>query len=168
MVYLYKCTEFCMWTLCSTNNHSCILKRVGHSFAFRIASCFHIATQCTMRSEGTRTVLAVSSFSRPWIGIFAFIYRKIQHGGHWERNRPQGPKNVHNFLMTCGHGTEMLLIQKKLCLTWLFSDIFRYVSPKKYPAILFAVNLWLKPVSASGTGTVPRKNLTLSARGPSV
>ena len=36
-----------------------------------------------------------------------------------ERSRPQGPKNVHNFLMTvrplswaCGHGTEMLLILK--------------------------------------------------------
>ena len=46
--------------------------------------------------------------------------RKIQHGGDWERSRPQGPKNVHNFLMNvrplswaCGHGTEMLLILKK-------------------------------------------------------
>ena len=46
--------------------------------------------------------------------------RKIQHGGDWERSRPQRPKNVHNFLMTvrplswaCGHGTEMLLILKK-------------------------------------------------------
>ena len=46
--------------------------------------------------------------------------RKIQHGCDWERSRPQGPKNVHNFLLTvrplswaCGHGTEMLLIQKK-------------------------------------------------------
>ena len=26
--------------------------------------------------------------------------RKKQHGGDWERSRPQGPKNVHNFLMT--------------------------------------------------------------------
>ena len=60
--------------------------------------------------------------------------RKIQHGDDWERSRPQGPKNVHNFLMTvrplswaCGYGTEMLLMLQKLFLTWLFPDIFRYV-----------------------------------------
>ena len=47
--------------------------------------------------------------------------RKIQHGGDWERSRPQGPKIVHNFLMTvrplswaCRHGTEMLMILKKI------------------------------------------------------
>ena len=39
---------------------------------------------------------------------------------------------------------------KNLFLTWLFSDIFRYNSPKKCPTILYAVNLWLKPVSATG------------------
>ena len=58
--------------------------------------------------------------------------QKIQHGGDWERSRPQGPKNAHNFLMTvrpliwaCGHGTEMLLILKTLFLTWLgYSPIF--------------------------------------------
>ena len=121
-----------MWTLCSTNNHSCILKRVGHSFAFRVASCFHIATQCTMRSEGTRTVLAVSSFSRPWIGIFAFIYRKIGVGfAHWERNRPQGPKNVHNFLLTCGHGTEMLLILKKTMFDLIIQRYFSICQSKE-------------------------------------
>ena len=45
---------------------------------------------------------------------------KIQHGCDWERSRPQGPKNVYNFLMTvrplswaCGHGTEMLLMLEK-------------------------------------------------------
>ena len=83
--------------------------------------------------------------------------RKIQHGGDWERSRPQGPKNVHNFLMTvrplssaCGHGSEMLLILKKTFLTWLCPHIFWYDSPKKCPTILYAVNLWLKPVSATG------------------
>ena len=50
----------------------------------------------------------------------------------------------------CGHETEMLLILKKLFLTWLLRDIFRYDSPKKCPTILYAVNLWLKPVSATG------------------
>ena len=76
----------------------------------------------------------------------------------WVRpSRTQGPKNVHNFLLTvrplswaCGHGTEMLLILKNLFLTWLLPDIFRYDSPKKCPTILYAVNLWLKPVSATG------------------
>ena len=78
--------------------------------------------------------------------------RKFQHGGDWERSRPQGPKNVHNFLITvrplswaCGHGTEMLLILKKQFSTWLLPDIFQYDSPKKWPTILYAVNLWLKP-----------------------
>ena len=52
----------------------------------------------------------------------------------------------------CGHGTEMLLIEKKK-LTWLFRDIFRYNSPKKCPTILYAVNLWLKPVSATGASS---------------
>ena len=48
------------------------------------------------------------------------ITQKIQHDGDCDRSRPQGPKNVHNFLFTvrplswaCGHGTQMLLILKK-------------------------------------------------------
>ena len=59
--------------------------------------------------------------------------RKILHGGDWERARPQGSKNVHNFLMTvrplswaCGHGTEMLLILKNYFCpdnSPIFSDI---------------------------------------------
>ena len=87
---------------------------------------------------------------------FICFTRKIQHGGDWEHSRPQGPKNVHNFLMTVrplswagGHGTEMLLILKKIFLTCLCPDIFRYDSPKKCPTILYAVNLWLKPVLAT-------------------
>ena len=39
---------------------------------------------------------------------------------------------------------------KKIFSTWLFPDFFRYDSPKKCPTILYAVNLWLKPVSAIG------------------
>ena len=79
--------------------------------------------------------------------------RKIQHGGDWEVI----PKNVHNFLMpvrplslACGHGIEMLLIIKNLFLTWSLPGDFRYDSPKKCPTILYAVNLWPKPVSATG------------------
>ena len=49
--------------------------------------------------------------------------------------------------LACGHGTEMLLILKKLFFTSLLPDICR---PKKCPTILYAVNLWLKPVSATG------------------
>ena len=56
--------------------------------------------------------------------------RKNQHGGDWERSRPQSPKNVHNFLITvrplswaCGHGTEMLLIVKIIFSTWLFEGM---------------------------------------------
>ena len=36
----------------------------------------------------------------------------------------------------------MLLILKKLFLTWLLPDIFRYDSPNKCPTILYAVNLF--------------------------
>ena len=46
--------------------------------------------------------------------------RKMHHGSDWERSRPHGQRNVHNFSMTvrptsyaCGHATEMLLILKK-------------------------------------------------------
>ena len=64
-------------------------------------------------------------------GCICFI-RKIPHGGDWERSRPQGPKNVHNFSLTvrplswaCGHGTEMLLILKK--------TIFDLITPRYFP-----------------------------------
>ena len=50
----------------------------------------------------------------------AYSCDSLAHGGDWERTRSQGPKNVHNFLMTVrplswayGHETEMLLILKK-------------------------------------------------------
>ena len=83
-------------------------------------------------------MLAVSSSPRPLTDLFALPekIKVFQHGGDWERSRPQGSKNVHTFLMTlrplswaCGHGTEMLLILKKLFLTRLFPDIFRHDSP---------------------------------------
>ena len=79
--------------------------------------------------------------------------RKIQHGSDWERSRTQGPKNVHNFLVTvrpvswaCGHGTEMLLILKKYFRPDYSRGSLRYDSPTKCPTILYGVNLWLKPV----------------------
>ena len=49
-----------------------------------------------------------------WCSCFT---RKIQHGGDWERPRPQARKNFHNFLLTvrtlswaCDLVPEMLLI----------------------------------------------------------
>ena len=57
--------------------------------------------------------------------------RKIQHGGDWERSRPQGSRNVQNFLMTVrplswafGIETEMLLILKK--------PIFDLITPQYF------------------------------------
>ena len=83
--------------------------------------------------------------------------RKIQHGGDWERSRPQGPKNVSNFLMTvrpfswaCGNKTEMLLILKKLFSVWLFVRKSYLWPSKEMSTILHEVNLRLKPVSATG------------------
>ena len=118
----------------------------------------------TMRRAGKQNFIQVlpwANYSRvvlseavDWCICFT---RKIQHGGDWERSRPQGLKNVHNCLMTvrplswaCGHGAEMLLILKKLFSPWLFRNTSRYVVRKKCPTILYAVNLWLKPVSATG------------------
>ena len=49
----------------------------------------------------------------------------------------------------------MLLIVKNLFLTWLLPDIFRYDSPMKCPTILYAINLWLKPISATGASILP-------------
>ena len=112
---------------------------------------------CTVTSPFNYWVIynrVVPSEAVDWCICFIL---EIQHGCDWERSRPQGPKNVYSFLMTmrpliwaCGHGTEMLLILKKIFSTWLFPYIFRYDSPKKCPTILYAVNLWLKPVPATG------------------
>ena len=94
------------------------------------------------------SLITVLSEAVDWCICFTW---KIQHGGDWEQSWPQGPKNDHNFLLTvrhlslaCGHGTKILLILKKFFFTWLFLDIFWYDSPKKYPTILYTVNLWLK------------------------
>ena len=46
----------------------------------------------------------------------------------------------------CGHVTEMLLILKK---------VLKYERPKKCPMILLGVNLWTKPVSATGAILTP-------------
>ena len=63
--------------------------------------------------------LAGSSSPRPWIAVFVLPRKSnvFQHGGDWERSRPQGTKNVHSFLMTvrnmswaCGHVIDILLI----------------------------------------------------------
>ena len=68
------------------------------------------------------------STPRPWIAAFVSpeTINVFQHGGDWERSRSQGPKNVHNFLMTerkmiweCDLVAEMLVILKTLFLTWL-------------------------------------------------
>ena len=105
------------------------------------------------------TSLAVSSSPRPWIDVFA-LHEKSNMAVTESDPDPKVRKNVHNFLMTarplswaCGHGAEMLLILKNLFLTWICPNIFRYDSPKKCPTILYALNLWLKPVSATGATT---------------
>ena len=46
--------------------------------------------------------IAVTSSPRSWIAVFV-LPEKInvfQHGGDRERSRTQGPKNVHNCLLT--------------------------------------------------------------------
>ena len=98
--------------------------------------------------------VAVSSFLKPWVDVYA-LPEKINMAVTESDPDPKVRKNAHNFFLTvrplswaCGHGTEMLLILRKLFLTWLLSNIFRYDSPKKCPTILYAANplglLWME------------------------
>ena len=106
--------------------------------------------------------IAVLSSPRPWIDVFA-LPQTFNMAVTQSDPDPKVRKmsitvmTVRPQSWACGHGTEKLLILKKLFSIWLFSDIFRYDSPKKCPTNLYAVNLWLKPVSATGTnrGTAP-------------
>ena len=92
-------------------------------------------------SLGLETIIyshVVFSEAVDWCICFTW---KIQHGGDWERSRPLGPENFHNFLMTvrplcwaCGHGTEMLLLLKKN-LTWLFCNISEMTAQRNVPRI---------------------------------
>ena len=114
-----------------------------------------VSRYCLLALHGSMATCRVV-LSEAVDGCICFT-RKIQHGGDWQRSRPQGPKNVHSFLMTlrpqswaCGHGTDMLLILIKTFLTWLLPDFFRYDSPKKCPTILYAVNPWLKAIWRQG------------------
>ena len=105
-------------------------------------------------------VAAVSSSPRPWIDVFALLEKNNIAVTDSEPD-PKVRKMSIFFLMAvrplswaCVHGTEMLLILKNIFLPWLFSDIFRNDSPKKCLTILYADNLWLKPVSATGARLV--------------
>ena len=100
------------------------------------------------------------------VDLCIYFTRKIQHGGDWERSRPQGPKNVHNFLMTVRllswaweRVAEILLILKNYFRTDYSGTSIRYELPKKYPMIFYEVNLWLKPVSASGASAFSENNM---------
>ena len=57
---------------------------------------------------------------------------KFQHGGDWERSRPQSPKNVHNFFSNCAN-TELSM----QALNWNVTDskkmIFDLIMPRYFP-----------------------------------
>ena len=92
-----------------------------------------------------KSALAVSSSPMPWIAVL-ITPEKInvfQLGGDWERCRTQGPKNVHNFLITvrkmnwaCGHVTEMLLILKNV-FNLIIRDQVLYICPSKKNVLQF-------------------------------
>ena len=95
--------------------------------------------------------VAVSSSLRPCIDVFA-LPEKFNMA---ETESDPDPK-VRKLSVTFNDcATSQLSIwawnwnatdSEKPISTWLFSDIFRYDSPKKCTTILCAVNLWLKPV----------------------
>ena len=58
---------------------------------------------------------------------------------------------VRSLSLACEHVTEMLLILKKYFRPDYSTISLIYDRPKKCPMILYTVNLWLKPVSATGT-----------------
>ena len=141
-------TFWCCW-----DPHILVLLRPPHSDA---AETLHILVLVRPPHSGAAET---PTFWYCWDRQLPF--KKIQHGGDWEWSRTQGPKNFHNILLTVrplswayGHW-KMLLILKKLFSTWLLSSIFRFDSPKKCPTNLYAVNLWLKSVSATGATETP-------------
>ena len=99
--------------------------------------------------------LVVPSQAVDWCICFT---RKIQQGGDWERTRPQGLINVHNFLVTACATSELSMPawnwnvadSKKNYFRPDHGPYFPIWQSKKCPTILYAVNLWLKPVSATG------------------
>ena len=97
-------------------------------------------TTMHMGSPGTK----IAGSSSPWIDVFA-LPEKSNMAVTGSDPDPKVRKMSITF-WACGHGTEMLLILKKIFLSWFFPNIFRYDSPKKCPTILYAVNLWLKSV----------------------
>ena len=85
------------------------------------------STECyNMNNVDCRVVL-----SEAMDGCICFT-RKIQHGGDWERSRPQGPKNVHNFLMTL-----MTSELRMRAWDWNVTDskktIFDLITPRYFP-----------------------------------
>ena len=60
------------------------------------------------QSGSSRTVL---SEALDWC---IFFTKKIQHGGDWERSRPQGSKNVHNFLTNLNDAKMLLMLKNTI------------------------------------------------------
>ena len=91
--------------------------------------------------------LVVPSQAVDWCICFT---RKNQQGGDWERTRPQGPINVHNFLVTACATSELSMPawnwnvadSKKTYFRPDHGPYFPIWHSKKCPTILYAVNLW--------------------------
>ena len=78
---------------------------------------------------GEYILFAVTSSPMPWITVFVSPEKinVFQDSGDWEWSRPQGPKIVHNFVMTtwklswaCDFVAKKLLILTKIFSTRLF------------------------------------------------
>ena len=98
--------------------------------------------------------LAVSSPPKPCMDVFA-LPEKSNMAVTESNPDPKVRKMSITLSWACGLGTEILLILKNLYLTWLLPDMLQYDSPKKCLTILYAVNLWLKPVSATAATLSP-------------
>ena len=121
---------------------------------------FAFALQCcaSWAAEASSTCLACCGVLPEALDWWICFTPKIQHDGDWERSRPRGPKNVHNFLSNDSATSEL----STRAWNWNVTDskktifdliIFRYFpiwQSKEMSHDLYAVNLWLKPVSATG------------------
>ena len=101
-------------------------------------------------------LIAMLSSLRPWIDVFA-LPEKINMAMTESDPDPKVRKMSITFYWLYATSELRMLAwnwnatdYKKLFLTWFFTDISLYDSPKKCPPILYAVNLWLKHVSATG------------------
>ena len=108
------------------------------------------APSATLRDSWSGQDLAVSSSPRPWIDVFALPEKFNMAVTERDLDLKVRKMSITYFLMTVRH-----LILKNYFWPDFSRGSLTYDRSKKCPTILYAVNLWLKPVST--TAQMPLK-----------